>query len=99
MATKVRSIALVWLLVASCSAADSDTTKAIRAVLDEQAASQVSAYAQALTGQIEAARKAEERLKALVVDFANTPGEAEAIKARNAAGAPGSAAGCLASRA
>lgn len=85
MSTKATSIALVWLLVASCSAADSDTTKAIRAVLDEQTAAQVGAYAQALTGQIEAARKAEERLKALVVEFANTPGEAEAIKARNAA--------------
>jgi hypothetical protein len=85
MATKVTSIAVAWLLFASCSAADSPTTKAIQAVLEEQTAAQVSAYTQAIAGQVEAARKAEERLKALVVEFANTPGEAEAIKARNAA--------------
>lgn len=85
MATKVTSIAVAWVLFASCSAADSPTTQAIQAVLDEQAAAQVSVYSQALAGQIEAARKAEDRLKALVVDVANTPGEGEAIKARNAA--------------
>ena len=74
---------VLWLFAASIAMGDSDAAKTIQTILDEKTAAFSTAYADAVTKQVEAAKQAESRLKALVTEQANKPGESEAIKARN----------------
>jgi hypothetical protein len=74
---------VLWLLAATIAIGESDAAKTIQGVLAEKNAAYSAAYADVIAKQIEAAKQAESKLKALVAEQANTPGEADAIKARN----------------
>lgn len=85
MATNLMCAGIVWLAMFSMAIAADDAAVKIRAVLEEKTAAQANAYNHALSQQLEAAKVAEEKLKALVTEQANKAGEGEAIKARNLA--------------
>ena len=74
---------VLWLLAATIAIGESDAAKTIQGVLAEKNAAYSAAYTDVIAKQIDAAKKAESKLKALVAEQANTPGEADAIKARN----------------
>jgi hypothetical protein len=74
---------VLWIFGTSIAIGDSDTARAIKAVLDETTAAYSTAYADTIAKQTEAAKQAESKLKALVVAQANKPGEKEAIMARD----------------
>jgi hypothetical protein len=74
---------VLCLLATSIAIGQSDTATTIQAVLAEKSAAYSTAYAEVIAKQIEAAKQAESKLKALVAEQANTSGEADAIKARN----------------
>jgi hypothetical protein len=74
---------VLWLLAATIAIGESDAAKTIQGVLAEKNAAYSAAYTDVIAKQIEAAKQAESKLKALVAEQANTPGEADAIKARN----------------
>ena len=77
------SCMVLWIFGTSIAIGDNDTARAIKAVMEETTAAYSTAYADTIAKQIEAAKQAESKLKALVVEQANKPGEKDAIRARD----------------